>query len=162
MMLVTPQNSNPLYSEILCQVVKHQSWALESLKSINPHRVKSHEDLLALTEHLADVRLDVDVLEMLLGVGVVQTEGGVKPDRDPDSVTHPGHLANLRLLPGMSVQCGLYRHELGVHDVNPVPVSEPDLGVDLDHAPDTVVRPAQVQQVIVPQVPLATWVTLKN
>ena len=99
MMLVTPQNSNPLYSEILCQVVKHQSWALESLKSINPHRVKSHEDVLALTEHFADVRLDVDVLEMLLGVGVVQAEGGVKPDRDPDAVTHPGHLADLRLLP---------------------------------------------------------------
>ena len=62
----------------------------------------------------------------------------------------------------MSVQCGLYRHELGVHNVNPVPVPEPDLGVDLDHAPDTVVRPAQVQQVIVPQVPLATRVTLEQ
>ena len=62
----------------------------------------------------------------------------------------------------MGVQRGLYRHELGVHDVNPVPVSEPDLGVDLDHAPDTVVRPAQVQQVVVPQVPLATRVTLEQ
>ena len=99
MMLVTPQNSNPLYSEILCQVVKHQSWALESLKSMNPHWIKSHEDILALTKHLADVRLDVDVLEVLLGVGVVQPEGGVQPDRDPDAVTHPGHLADLRLLP---------------------------------------------------------------
>ena len=99
MMLVTPQNSNPLYSEILCQVVKHQSWALESLKSINPHRVKSQEDLLALTEHLADVGLDVHVLEVLLGVGMVQAEGGVQSDRHPDPVTHPGHLADLRLLP---------------------------------------------------------------
>ena len=62
----------------------------------------------------------------------------------------------------MGVQSSLDRHELGVHDVYPVPVSEPDLGVDLDHAPDAVVGPAQVQQVIVPQVPLTTWVPLEN
>lgn len=62
----------------------------------------------------------------------------------------------------MGIQRGLDRHELGVHDVYPVPVAEPDLGVDLDHAPDAVVGPAQVQQVVVPQVPLATRVTLEN
>ena len=62
----------------------------------------------------------------------------------------------------MGVQCGLNRHELGVHNVYPVPVSEPDLGVDLDHAPDGVVGPPQIQQVVVPQVPLATRVPLKD
>ena len=47
------------------------------------------------TEHLADVGLDVDVLEMVVGVGVVEPEGGVQPDRDPDTVTHPRHLPHL-------------------------------------------------------------------
>ena len=54
----------------------------------------------------------------------------------------------------MSVQRDLDTHELGVDDMDPVPVSQPDLGVDLDHATDGVVRLAQVQQVVVPQVPL--------
>lgn len=62
----------------------------------------------------------------------------------------------------MGVQRGLDRHELGVHNVYPVPVSEPDLGVDLDHAPDGVVGSAQVQQVVVPQVPLAARVPLEE
>ena len=61
----------------------------------------------------------------------------------------------------MSVQRGLYQHELGVHDVNPVPVAEPDLGVYLDHAPDGVVGAAQVQEVVVSQVPLAARVPLE-
>ena len=64
--------------------------------------------------------------------------------------------------PGVGVQRGLDRHELGVHDVYSVPVTEPDLGVDLDHAPDAVMGPAQVQQVVVPQVPLAARVPLEN
>ena len=55
----------------------------------------------------------------------------------------------------MSVQRDLDTHELGVDDMDPVPVAQPDLGVDLDHAADGVVRLAQVQQVVVPQVPLA-------
>ena len=55
----------------------------------------------------------------------------------------------------MGVECDLDTHELGVDHVDPVPVAEPDLGVDLDHAADGVVRLAQVQQVVVPQVPLA-------
>ena len=62
----------------------------------------------------------------------------------------------------MGVQRGLDRHELGVHNVYPVPVSEPDLGVDLDHAADGVVGPAQVQQVVVPQVPLPARVPLED
>ena len=49
-----------------------------------------------LTEHLADVGLDVDVLQVLDGVRVVQPEGGVQSDGDPHAVAHPGHLANLK------------------------------------------------------------------
>ena len=51
------------------------------------------------TEHLADVGLDVDVLEVVESVGVVEAEGGVQPDGDPDPVPHPGHLPHLGLLP---------------------------------------------------------------
>lgn len=43
------------------------------------------ETELACAEHLAHVRFDVDVLQVLVGVGVVEAEGGVEPDRDPDA-----------------------------------------------------------------------------
>ena len=49
-----------------------------------------------LTEHLADVGLDVDVLEVLDGVRVVQPQRGVQPDGDPHAVAHPRHLADLK------------------------------------------------------------------
>ena len=51
------------------------------------------------TEHLADVGLDVYVLEVVESVGVVEAERGVQPDGDPHPVTHPGHLPHLGLLP---------------------------------------------------------------
>ena len=51
------------------------------------------------TEHLADVRLDVHVLEVLVGVRVVQPQGRVQPDRDPHPVADPGQLTDLALLP---------------------------------------------------------------
>ena len=62
----------------------------------------------------------------------------------------------------MCVQRGLDTHEPGVEDVDPVPVAEPDLAVDLDHAADAVVGAAQVQQVVVPQVPLAGHLPLED
>ena len=92
---------------------------------------------------------------MFLRVSVVEPQGGVQSDGDPDAVPHPGHLAHLTLLPGVSVQRGLHTHQPGVQYVDPVPVAQPDLGVDLDHGPDGVVGPAQVQQVVVGEVPLA-------
>ena len=33
-----------------------------------------------------------------MGVGVVEAQGGVEADADPDTVPHPGHLANLQAL----------------------------------------------------------------
>ena len=62
----------------------------------------------------------------------------------------------------MSIKSSLYTHHLRVHNMDPVTVSEPDLAVYLDHAPDGVVRPPEVQQVVVPQVPLALLVPLED
>ena len=61
----------------------------------------------------------------------------------------------------MSIQSSLDTHHLGVHNMDPVTVSQPDLAVDLDHASDRVMRPPEVQQVVVPQVPLALLVPLE-
>ena len=54
----------------------------------------------------------------------------------------------------MSVEGDFDGHELRVNDVDSVSVAKPDLGVHLHHAPDAVVRLAQVQQVVVLQIPL--------
>ena len=37
----------------------------------------------------------------------------------------------------MSIKCGFNTHHLGVDNVYPVPVSQPDPAVHLDHAPDS-------------------------
>ena len=55
----------------------------------------------------------------------------------------------------VSIGCYLYPHGLGLYNVDFVPVATPHLVVDHCHAADGVVRPAQVQQVVVGQVPLA-------
>lgn len=61
------------------------------------------------TEHLADVGLDVDVLQVLHGVGVEQPQGGVQPDGHPDAVAFPGQLTDLAVLAGVSVKRLLQR-----------------------------------------------------
>ncbi len=88
-------------------------------------------------------------------MSVVEPERGVQPDGDPDAVAHPRHLADLRLLPRVRVEALLHRHGLGVDDEDAVAVSAPHLVVHLDHGPDGVVRLAQVQEVVVGQVPLS-------
>lgn len=50
-----------------------------------------------LTEHLADVRLDVHILQVLVRVGVVEAQRGVQPDRHPHAVADPSQLAHLAL-----------------------------------------------------------------
>lgn len=50
-----------------------------------------------LTQHLADVWLDVHILEVLVGVSVVETQGGVQPDRHPHTVSDPRQLPHLAL-----------------------------------------------------------------
>ena len=94
-------------------------------------------------------------------MGVVEAEGGVEPDGDPDPVPQPGHLTDLALLPREGVQRALHTHEPRVQDVDPVPVAQPDLAVDLHHGPDGVVGPAEVQQVVVTQVPLTLLVPVE-
>lgn len=63
------------------------------------------------TQHLGDVGLYVDVLEVLVGVGVEQSEGGVQADGYPDPISHPGQLTHLTLLPGVGVKQLLHRRK---------------------------------------------------
>ena len=62
-----------------------------------------------LTQHLADVRLDVHVLEVLVRVGVVEPQGGVEPDRHPHAVADPRQLPHLALPAGVRVEGLLQR-----------------------------------------------------
>lgn len=59
---------------------------------------------VALTQHLADVGLDVDVLKVLEGVSVEQPESGVQPDGHPDTVAVPGQLTYLAILTRVGVK----------------------------------------------------------
>lgn len=57
-----------------------------------------------LTQHLADVGLDVDVLKVLEGVSVEQPESGVQSDGHPDAVAIPGQLTYLAVLTRVGVK----------------------------------------------------------
>ena len=65
---------------------------------------------VGLTQHLADVGLYVHILEVLVGVGVEQPEGGVQTDGHPDPITHPCQLAHLALLTRVGVKGLLQTH----------------------------------------------------
>lgn len=62
----------------------------------------------------------------------------------------------------MCVEGDFDGHELWVDDVDPVSVAKPHLGVDLHHAPDAVMGLAQVEQVVVLQVPLSVRRPMKD
>lgn len=133
------------------------------------------------TEHLADVGLDVDVLEVLVGASVEQPEGGVQFNRHPDAIAVPGQLTNLTVLTGVGIkwflrgaetcnanvddaaclntQTHLYLdlHGSGMHHIDLVPVATPHPVVHDRHAADGVMLLPQVQQVVVGQVPLSIW-----
>lgn len=57
-----------------------------------------------LTQHLADVGLDVDVLKVLEGVSVEQPESGVQSDGHPDTIAIPGQLTDLAVLTRVGVE----------------------------------------------------------
>lgn len=61
------------------------------------------------TQHLADVGLNVDILEVLVGVSVKQAQSGIQSDGHPDAVSHPGQLPHLALFARMSVEGLLLR-----------------------------------------------------
>ena len=67
-----------------------------------------------LTEHLADVRLNVDILQVLVGVGVVQSQRAVQSDGDPHPVTHPRQLSHLALLPRVGIKTLLFKQRRNV------------------------------------------------
>ncbi len=58
----------------------------------------------ALTQHLADVRLDVNILQVLVCVRVEEPEGRVQTNGHPDTVAIPRQLPHLTLLTRMSVE----------------------------------------------------------
>lgn len=57
-----------------------------------------------LTQHLADVGLDVDVLEVLVGVSVEQPECGVQPDGHPDTIPVPSQQTHLTVLTRVGIK----------------------------------------------------------
>lgn len=67
-----------------------------------------------LTQHLADIGFDVDVLEVLEGVSVEQSEGGVQSDRHPDAIAMPGQLTDLAVLTRVGIK-GLLQFEQHTH-----------------------------------------------
>ena len=109
MMLVIPSEFKSL---VQCCAHKQSAVARGRLQVAERAGIKNatedHGDKIILnkqpTEHLADVGLDVDVLEVVESVGVVEAERGVQPDGDPHPVTHPGHLPHLGLLPATRAQ----------------------------------------------------------
>ncbi len=68
----------------------------------------SRFDNAALTQHLADVRLDVNILQVLVCVCVEEPEGRVQTNGHPDAVSIPRQLPHLTLLTRMSVEWFLY------------------------------------------------------
>lgn len=77
----------------------------------NPTPVFTADCDLVLTEHLADVGLDVDVLEVLVCVCVEQSESGVQLDGHPDPVPMPGQLTDLAVLTRVGVEGFLRERE---------------------------------------------------
>lgn len=57
-----------------------------------------------LTQHLADVGFDVDILEVLKGVSVEESESGVQSDGHPDAITMPGQLTDLAVLTRVGIK----------------------------------------------------------
>lgn len=64
-----------------------------------------------LTQHFADVGLDVDVLKVLEGVSVEQPESGVQSDGHPDTIAVPGQQTYLAILTRVGVERLLQRTE---------------------------------------------------
>lgn len=62
----------------------------------------------ALTKHLGDIWFDVDVLEVLVGVSMVEAKGWVESDAHPHPIPNPSHLAHLRLFARVCIKCFLY------------------------------------------------------
>ena len=60
----------------------------------------------------------------------------------------------LTFFPGMSIKGLLNAHHFWINDKNAVSIAAPDVVLNLNHASDGVVGLAQIQQVIVGQVPL--------
>lgn len=57
-----------------------------------------------LTEHFAYIGLNVHVLQVLVGVGVVEAQGGVQADGHPHPIAHPRQLPHLALPPWVGIK----------------------------------------------------------
>lgn len=67
-----------------------------------PHQFSWKKVLL--TQHLADIGLNIHILEVLESVGVEKAQGGVQTNGHPDAITHPGQLTHLALLPRVGIK----------------------------------------------------------
>lgn len=69
-----------------------------------PHPRPPSSTQHSLTQHLADIGLDVHVLQVLVGVGVVQPQRGVQADGHPHTIADPRQLPHLALPPWMGIK----------------------------------------------------------
>lgn len=66
--------------------------------------LNQHSEVRVLTEHLADIRLNVHILQMLICVRVKKSEGGVQTDGYPDAISIPRQLSHLALLTRVGIK----------------------------------------------------------
>lgn len=57
-----------------------------------------------LTQHLADVGFNVNVLQMLVCVGMVETQRAVQSYGHPHTIAHPAQLTHLALLAWVGIK----------------------------------------------------------
>lgn len=87
------------------------------------HRVQPSP--FQLTEHFADVRLDIHVLQVFIRMRVIQPQCGVQPNGDPDAIAYPCHLTDLGLLPRVRVEGLFHAHRTRVDHKDFVAVATP-------------------------------------
>lgn len=66
--------------------------------------VYSRQTIVQLTQHFADIGLNVDILEVLVGVSVEEPEGGVESDGHPDTVAIPGQQTYLTVFTRVGIK----------------------------------------------------------
>lgn len=135
-----------------------------------------------LTQHLTDVRFNIYILQVLVGVRMVQTKCAVQSDGHPNPVSKPSQLTNLALTSRMGIKWLLIMmktevewchfvwgntliewnsrtyHNLesfGVQNVNFVCVATPNVLVPNNtHAAHRMIRLTKVDDMVIGQIPL--------
>lgn len=97
---------NPVCQYLLkCKKAKFKSKLWQANACLNIGFVKTCGTLAdGLTQHLADIGFNVDILEVLKGVSVEQSQCGVQSDGYPDAIAMPGQLTDLAVLTRVGIK----------------------------------------------------------